>query len=245
MHVHSLTVNRYEWVFPLLVANGVIGIREMGSNIPYQYTNQIRREISEGKLLGPRLEVATAKIFDGSATALTTNVEVVSTTEQARSLVKDYKQQGIDFVKPYNFLSREVFLAIVDEAKRQKITVAGHVPYSMTAAEVSDSGQISIEHNNDILISVSLDEVALRQELKDLPKSLPFTARQPIQAKAAATFDQGKAAALFERFARNGTWFCPTTVGLSEETQNPNDPRLKYIPARSFLRQLCCAIYWH
>ena len=50
-----------------------------------------------------------------------------------------YKQQGMGFIKPYNLLSRDAYLAIVDEAKRQKIPVAGHVPVSMTATEASES----------------------------------------------------------------------------------------------------------
>jgi len=66
-------------------------------------------------------------------------------------------------------LSREVYLAIVDEAKRMKIPVEGHVPVSMTAEEVSDLGQLTIEHNFDVLVSSSTDEVALRKPSAPTP----------------------------------------------------------------------------
>lgn len=236
MHVHSLTDNRYEWIFPMLIANGVTGIRELGNNLPFERINQIRREISEGKLMAPRFGAATARILDGAETRL--NVAVaVRTGDEARKFVKDYKQQGIDFIKPYNLLLREVYLAIADEAKRQKIPVAGHVPFSMTAREVSDLGQISIEHNSDVLVSCSRDEYRLRQELAEQLKTSPENARAQTELKAAATYNERKAAGLFMRFVRNGTWLCPTLIvtrhtslSAEEENQFTNDDRMKYIP---------------
>jgi len=53
---------------------------------------------------------------------------------------------GADFVKVYTKLPREAYLAIVDEAKKQGLPLAGHVPESISAAEASDWGQKSIEH---------------------------------------------------------------------------------------------------
>jgi hypothetical protein len=245
MHVHALTDNRYEWFFPLLIANGVTGVRELGNNLPLERINRIRREILEGKLLGPRFGAATTRILDGAETRLNV-ASPVKTTDEARRIVSDYKQQGVDFIKPYNLLSREVYLAIADEARRQKIPFAGHVPFSMSAREVSDLGQITIEHNADIFMSCSRDEEKLRQELQELVKIMPVGARQQVETKAAATYDEQRARALFARFARNGTWMCPTIIVNSlPDRENPpeSDPRLKYVPAaaverwRSDLRQ--------
>jgi hypothetical protein len=124
------------------------------------------------------------------------------------SLVREYKQQGMDFIKVYNLLSREVYLAIIDEAKRQKIPVAGHVPFSMTAAGVSDLGQLSIEHFTDIFFSVSRDEDAIREERRqELAKGLTIRPANPLEPRAAATYNEQKAAALAARFgatARGG-----------------------------------------
>lgn len=234
MHAHSLTDNRYKWVFPLLIANGVTGVRELGTDLPYERINQIRREILEGKLLGPRFGAATARILDGKGSAINVPM-VVETADEARRLVREYHRHGMDFIKPYNLLSREVYLAIVDEAKRQKIPFAGHVPFSMTAAEVSDLGQISIEHFTDIFLSCSRDEAKLRRERQELAKTSPVGPGPLIETKAAATYDERKAAALFARFARNGTWVCPTIVFylpvITEESKRASDDRLKYIPA--------------
>ncbi|MGH9839156.1 MAG: amidohydrolase family protein, partial [Blastocatellia bacterium] len=53
--------------------------------------------------------------------------------------------------------------------------------------------------------------------------------------RAAQTYDQKKAAALFARFKKNGTWQSPTLTVLRSVTHldDPNftnDPRLKYMP---------------
>jgi imidazolonepropionase-like amidohydrolase len=240
MHVHVLTDNRYDWIFSLMVANGVTGIREMGTDLPIERIIQIRSEILEQKMLGPRLGATTARILDGvhAEGSIRPGVSnpgtAIKTADEGRELVREYKRQGIDFIKPYYHLSREEYLAIVDEAKKQQIPFAGHVPYAMTAAEVSDLGQSSIEHNIDILLSSSRDEAMLRQETHKIPYNQPYSpARQEINDKALATFDEGKAVALFKRFVRNGTWMCPTIVffnqGIKQESQRLNDSLLKYI----------------
>ena len=98
--------------------------------------------------------------------------------EKARELVRAYKRKGADFMKPYNLLRRDVYLALVDEAGKQRIPVAGHVPFSMTAKEVSDLGQRTIEHNFDVLISTSRDEDSLRAKLRARNHSFGQRSRQ-------------------------------------------------------------------
>jgi imidazolonepropionase-like amidohydrolase len=233
MHIHSFTDNGWEWIFPLLIANGVTGVREMGTRLPFERINQIRRETLEGKIVGPRYGAVTARVLDGTGSQIRPQI-VAETPEQARALVGEYKQQGMDFIKVYNLLSREVYLAIIDEAKRQKIPVAGHVPFSMTASEVADLGQISIEHFTDIFLSCSRDEDALRKERgEELTKGLTLRPANPFETRAAATYDEQKAADLAARFRRNGTWWVPTIVTsgtVPAERQREGDDRLKYIP---------------
>ncbi len=204
MHAHALTDHRYGYAFPLFIANGVTGIREMGSNLSAEEVNKIRQDVVSGNLLGPRLGALTYKILDGAGTQVVTAI-AVATPNEGRRLVRAYKQGGADFIKPYNLLSRETYLAISDEAKKQKIPLEGHVPFSMTAAEVSDLGQLVIEHNFGVLLSCSTDEEELRKQTQTKAAPWPQT-----EAKAAAAYDSRKAKKLFERFARNGTWSCPT-----------------------------------
>jgi predicted amidohydrolase len=48
MHAHALTDHRYGYAFPLLIANGVTGIREMGSNLPIEEVNKLRQDVLSG-----------------------------------------------------------------------------------------------------------------------------------------------------------------------------------------------------
>ena len=240
MHAHTLTDDRQEWLFLLLIANGVTGVRELGNNLSFERIIQIRREILEGKILGPRFGATTARILDGPGTTIPNVSTVVTSTDQARQLVKTYKQQGMDFIKVYNLLAREVYLAIVDEARLQKIPVSGHVPFSMTATEVSDLGQITLEHVQiGIFVSCSRDEAKLRREWQELIRSGQPGAGLRIMAKAVETYDEQTAQRFFARLKRNGTYVCPTSVVfnpvelIADESKLLNDSRMKYIPERS------------
>jgi imidazolonepropionase-like amidohydrolase len=229
MHAHAISENRYEYTFPLLIANGVTGVREMGTFLPIDQVNKLRQDVSNGKLLGPRLGALTYRIIDGAGTDTSTRMQI-NTPDEARAIVRSYKQQGADFIKPYNLLSREVYLAIVDEAKKQKIPVEGHVPFSMTPEEVSDLGQKTIEHNFGILLFCSANSVELRKQL--LSKTIPWGR---LDAQAAKSYDKRKADSLYRRFVHNGTWSCPTVFDLwplkfRSDSTLMSDSLMKYVP---------------
>jgi imidazolonepropionase-like amidohydrolase len=232
MHAHTLIRDRPAYFFPLFIANGVTGVRDMGGDITFEQIAQIRRDIATGKMLGPRI-FAPGRILDATG-GLHPEISVAADTpEQGRELVRSFKQQGADFLKVYDLLSRAVYLSIADEAKKEGITFEGHVPFAVSATEASDLGQKSIEHATGIFISSSHNEQVLRKEL--VASSTTGGVRQRIEIKAIESRDARKEADLFRRFARNGTWQCPTLVVrrssiLTDENQLLSDPRLKYIP---------------
>src|SRR5262249_23052144 len=137
MHVH--------WAdkpsLALYLANGVTGVRQMFGDL-----NQLhcRKEIEEGNRLGPRMVVASP-LVDGPKPYWTGSIAVANEL-QAREAVRKIKKDGYDFVKVYSFLPREAYLAIADEAKKQGLPIAGHVPESTRAADASAVGQRTIEH---------------------------------------------------------------------------------------------------
>jgi imidazolonepropionase-like amidohydrolase len=151
MHVHlpDDDVGR-EAYLPLFVANGVTGIRVMeGSPELCRWREAVRR----GEMLGPRMIVASA-ILDGPQAFLPDAIKV-STPAEARNAVREAKRQGADFVKVYDHLSPAAYRAIVFEARRQRLPVAGHVPLAMSVEEVSKAGQRSIEHMMGIAAAAS------------------------------------------------------------------------------------------
>ena len=129
MHTHSLRKGRAEYFFSLFVANGVTGIRDMASDMSLEEINQLRSEIETGKMMGPRLGAVTGKILDGPPQPDTLLFTYPEDTAAAKKLVRTYKQQKADFIKVYNMLDEDIYLAIVAEAKKEKIPFAGHVPF--------------------------------------------------------------------------------------------------------------------
>jgi len=233
MHVH-MPVQSY---LPLFLANGVTGIREMHAFFPAMIF-KMRQDIRDGKLLGPRI-VAAGAIIDGPK-PFWPGSEVAGNEEEAGKAVQSLKKRGADFIKVYTKLPASAYRAIADEAKKQGLPFVGHVPESVSAAEASDLGQKSMEHLYGIVVSCSTEEDKLRlEELEGMAK-LDNTAIRPLMVrtwvKAMDTYNEGKAQALFSKFAKNGTWQDPTLTVLRamaslNDEKFTNDSRVKYMPA--------------
>ena len=140
MHVHPVRVERLDNMFSMLVANGVLGVRDMGTDMRVADIDPLRKQIADGSLLGPRI-VATGQILDGRPKPASATFAVVLTAAQGREAVRALKASGANFIKVYSWLSRDAYFAIVEEAKRLGLPFAGHVPMSVTVLEASDAGQ--------------------------------------------------------------------------------------------------------
>jgi imidazolonepropionase-like amidohydrolase len=247
MHSHSL--DRWEWSSLLNVANGVTGIRDPGAVKPAHEIVQLRRSVEDGKTFGPRF-VASGRIIDGSPKSRASYVAVDSPSAM-RAEMRQRQQVGLDFIKVYTRLSRDVFLTAAEEARRLDMPLTGHVPLTVTAAEASDAGMRSIEHAYRHRMSCATAEEEIRRLLRDLITIGPlFDDRRYAATEDSAfvlglnTYSPEKCRQLGERFARNGTWFVPTLVEMqtrfiSEDPRSPEfeqrftDPRLRYVsPAK-------------
>ncbi|MGB2863329.1 MAG: ankyrin repeat domain-containing protein, partial [Sedimentisphaerales bacterium] len=231
MHIHPWLRKNY---LALFTANGVTGVRVMwGEPVHHRW----RQEISAGKLIGPRM-VISSPFIDGPDPLYSGSI-IVSNEDEGRRAVRKVKKEGADLVKVFNDIPPDAYFAIADEAKKQGIPFAGHVPYLVSAAEASDAGQQSIEHCYFVLQACSSrSEEELKKKLKETlvtrPGSLPHV-RARVKLWSDITYSEKKAAELFARFVKNSTWVCPTLIvynGLSfrDEEDLANDPRLKYMP---------------
>lgn len=235
MHVHALFPERIGSMFPMLVANGVLGIRDMGTSMPLADIERLRQEIVSGSRLGPRF-VAAGPLLDGRPKPLRPNFLAITTPGQGRATVDSLKGDGADFIKVYSWLSRDTFLAIAGESNKLKIPFAGHVPFSVPALEASDAGMKSMEHLHGVVLSCSAREDELRSEMLKGGAHLPGDDRLRLEMhEAAASYDDRKAAPIFAHLAKNKTWQVPTLVAQlpyvqSFDTRITTDPRLKYIP---------------
>jgi hypothetical protein len=250
MHIHlddselwPLHVSREEkeMIFPLLIATGITGVRDMGGSL--EQLQQWRQRITLGQMLGPRIFMS-GPFVDGNFVAWLGTVQV-TTEAEGRAAVQSISRRGADFIKVYNSIPRPAYFGIADEAKRLGIVFAGHIPDLISAAEASDAGQKSVEHMKGILLSCSTNEDAFRKEIAktyDDPKA-PLTPLDSGDPAVLASFSKEKCALLFTRFRRNGTWQCPTLHNNwrhahSFDSALMNDPRVRYYPKRF-------RVYWN
>jgi hypothetical protein len=222
MHVHSAFGDWFPRasgiMFPLFIANGVTGIRDMGSILPV--IRQWRDQVRAGKMLGPRI-VFAGPMLDGPKPPYPASI-AIRTPAQARMWVGRLKQQQVDFIKVQSVIPRDAYFAVADEAKKQRISFVGHVPDSIRAVEASDAGQRSIEHFTGIFEACSSRDDGLLHG----PKG-PHV--------FVSTFSEQKAQELIRHLAKNWTWQVPTLVTehaqwLFEENLASEHPLVKYVP---------------
>lgn len=226
MHAHTWW--GYKDFFPLLIANGVTGIREMAGNI--SEVKRIRKKIRNGTIVGPEI-ISAGAIIDGKPAAWPGSDEA-DTPEKGREFVRKQKKEGADFIKVYSLLEKNVYLAIADECKKQGISFSGHIPIKVTLEEAVAAGQQSVEHFDGIMEFMSSEKTyfynVIRGNIKDttLRKSQNFLVQ---------TFDKTKLDDLISLLSNNDVWIVPTWVPTRyilhfNDPDFLNDGRVDYMP---------------
>jgi imidazolonepropionase-like amidohydrolase len=139
-HVHYLEAPVFGRV---MLANGVLLVRDMG--MPNDYILKLRDELNRGETLGPEM-VATGTILDGDPPLIPSISMGIKTPEEGRAAVRQQAAAGADMIKVYNFMDKDVFLAIVDEARKIGLKVAGDLPESVYIEDAAMAGMQSSEH---------------------------------------------------------------------------------------------------
>jgi imidazolonepropionase-like amidohydrolase len=223
MHVHLVFGDWFpraqEISLPLFVANGVTGVRDMGSEL--ETIQAWRNEIEGGRMLGPRI-MTSGPMLDGPKPRFPSSI-AIATPEDGRRAVVQLKHSGADFIKLQSLIPRDAVLAIADEARKQEIPFEGHVPDSVRASEMSSAGMHSFEH----LIGIFEGSSPLEDE---------FLKGDKTEAKFLSSYDPDRASTLASLLAKNQTWQCPTLVwerggNLIDVTDFSKDTRAKYVPA--------------
>jgi hypothetical protein len=231
MHTHNMVD---EAIFPpLFIANGVTGVREMRGGPAVRAT---RARIEAGEVTGPRM-VTAGPIVDGPASFLGPEDIKVADPDEVAAVIQQIKRDGADFVKVYSHLTPQLYQAVAREARRQRITFAGHIPYLVTAEAVSRSGQHTVEHLLGVPVAVSGERDAMNALIARTPLVDPFAYyyfMSELDWRASRTYDPATADALFSLLKANQTWQVPTITVL-RMVNSPlgtfdDDPRLVYIP---------------
>jgi imidazolonepropionase-like amidohydrolase len=240
MHAHVADPG----MLTLFTRYGVTGARQMFAINP-----ACRAALGLDRPAGPASPrvVGANQVLDGPDTRfgrlVRGNVLTVADAESARARVRELRDNGNGWVKVYNRLPRPAYFAAVGEARRLGLPVGGHVPQEVTAAEASDAGQRTIEHQDQVPIGCSTAEAELMAELRQTagPGAKPEDATGwRVQLKGHRSYDPVKGEALFRKFAANRTWHVPTLVQTRSVARladpNPVDPAL--------LRELPPTVTW-
>lgn len=223
MHVHLVLGDWFpiaqQISLPLFVANGITGVRDMGSEL--ETVQSWRNEIEGGRLLGPRIMTA-GPMLDGPKPRFPSSI-AIATPDDARRAVDNLKEGGADFIKFQSLIPRDAVFAAADEAHKQGIPFEGHVPDSVRASEMSEAGMHSFEH----LIGIFEGSSPLEDD---------FLKGNKTETQFLQSYDPQRAAALAALLAKNQTWQCPTLVwerggNLLDVTDFGKDSRAKYVPA--------------
>jgi imidazolonepropionase-like amidohydrolase len=119
--------------FPrLYLASGVTTIRTAGAIDP-DVDLRLKRQIDSGWLVGPKMHVTGPYL------------NVLSGPEQARNLVDVWADRGATSVKAYTHTTYDQLAAMIEEAHRRGIKVAGHL-CAVGFREAAGLGIDSLEH---------------------------------------------------------------------------------------------------
>ena len=225
MHTHAFfgdrTPESRDLILPLFIANGVTGIRDMGSAL--EPVLRARADVAAHRLLGPRM-IVSGPMLDGPHVSFPASL-AIATPADGRRAVESLERRGVDFIKIQSGVPRDAYFAIADEAKRVGIRFEGHVPDAIRASEAIAAGQRTFEHLIGIFEASSPDEDKYITDKYD-----GGTKRPGVFLK---TYDPAREARIIQQIAAARTWQCPTLFWergqwLVDTVDVMNDPDLAY-----------------
>ena len=230
MHVHVRDAGR---AFPLFIASGVLGVRDMGGRL--DDLKHWRAQVVSDELLGPHL-VISGPALDGAPPAQAEFSQVVRDPAEARAAVDKLKEGGVDFISVADGLTPDEYHAIAAEAKKSSLPFAGDLPQGIWASEASTAGQLSIEHLDGSLAESSrnFDQIVRLGDSQPGDPAGDQAATLAMLKLEAGSLDPQRLKILASLLAKNGTWQVPTltagkTAAFLNDEASLADPRLAYL----------------
>lgn len=232
MHVHTSREGRARHFWPLFLAHGVTGVREMGS-----YLDTLlfwRAELARAPLAGPRI-IWSSPMFDGAPASWKHGIALSSPAE-ARAMVDSMHALGFDFIKVYVRLPRDVYFAIAEQAALRRMPFAGHLPDRIDLLEAAAAGQHSLEHDAGIYFACVPGAAAL---LDSVYSTRDAAARGPLEQRLGRLlldgFDGEVCARIYRALAGEGTSIVPTLAvqrgyTFVRDSAMLHDSRLDFVP---------------
>jgi len=243
MHTHLLPAAVFQQApaWPLLIANGVTGVREMAGAPPLiAAAKRFNAARAAGTLDSPEILQVPGLIVAGVATAAS-GVQAVMQT----------KAIGGDFVKVVS-ASPEALQALMQTAQAQGLEVAGHLSAGVSAVDSAKAGMKAMEHLGggwSIALDCARDQAGIRADLlagKGAKMPVPFTPIYPVSPyrfsaddapfmqRAMDSYDAAACEGVARTLAQSVTWQVPTMIRLRTMTNSDSpafrsDRNLKYV----------------
>ncbi len=220
-HVHYVDQATYG---PLMLAHGIALVRDMGNNLDEIIAR--RAALASGEIPGPDM-ICAGSIVDGDPPYWPFS-EASGTPEAGRDAVRKLKAAGVDFIKVYSRLPHDVYDAIADECRVQKMVFAGHLPDGLPVRRAIEAGQLTIEHMQGV------DQLLVEALVPGGDPSNQISVYAAWQAAGEA--DSATLAKALAPLAGSGVTICPTFVvmegiaSLAEGTPD-QDPQMAYVQA--------------
>ena len=137
----------------LNIAAGVTSVRDMGNE--NDVLDGLIERIEDGTIAGPR--ITRSGFIEGMSEFSSQTGELVETEEEALDQVRWYAARGYHQVKLYNSMTPEWAPALVEEAHRLGLRVAGHVPAFSNANAMIEAGFDELTHINQVMLGWVLE----------------------------------------------------------------------------------------
>lgn len=193
----------------LHMAAGVTHVRDMGNSAAL--LTRIK-QIDKGKIIGPRVEIMSGFIDGAGPFAAPTGV-LINNVEEGKKAVNDYAAKGYQQIKLYSSIKPEWVKPLAEEAKRNHMRVAGHIPAYMTATQAINAGYNEVTHMNMLVLNFFGDTVDTRSR-----------GRFILPAEKAASLDlNGSAMKQFIQLLKNKNITVDPTLGVFEDLFTARD----------------------
>lgn len=231
MHVHTLSLSP-QLHFPLLIANGVTGIRDVGDgdswisdidDVSERDKSRWEKQASSDGLLMPKILQATSYHVEEIESIRMDNYQ-----QKVSELVTKLKLRGEPFVKVQlekSDIPSEIFYALQQEARKQGIPVLGHLPPHVDVQQVLDNGFLSIEHAWALVPHMVSNRKTFERDLQQKEYDL-------------AHQDSALAKAVLQKMVSTSTYYVPTHVSSNKKEVDAFDEALQNNPHNEYIESV-------
>jgi len=154
MHVHLST----DLDGILHMACGVTHVSDMGNDSSLLVR---RQKFYKEELIGPDIDIISGFI-DGAGPFAAPTGALINNVDEGIVMIRNYSKKGYQQIKLYSSIKPEWVKPLAEEAHKNKMRVAGHIPAFMTAEQAIAAGYDEVTHLNMLALNFFGDTVDTR-----------------------------------------------------------------------------------